>query len=66
MKKSTVIILLAIGLVPVFPVGLDNNRVSLLQWLWRHTVWGPDFDMVPEENYLIAFETAYGDNDDEE
>jgi len=45
---------------------LDNNRISLLGWLYNHTIWGPDFDMVPEEDYLVAFEKAYGVSNDEE
>lgn len=60
MKASIVITLLAVGLVPVFPVGLDNKRKSFIGWLYDHTIFNPaNFDMVPEEDYLTAFEDAY-------
>lgn len=67
MKKSTtIVILLAAGLAPVFPVGLDNSRTSLLGWLYNHTVLAPaKFDMVPEEDYMTAFEKAYGAGNDQ-
>lgn len=57
-----VVILLAMALVPVFPVGLDSRRKSFLGWLYDHTIWGPEFDMVPEEDYLAALEKAYGND----
>lgn len=63
MKKSTIVILLAIGLVPIFPVGLDETRKSFIGWLYDHTIWGPEFDMVPDEDYLAAFEKAYGEDE---
>jgi len=41
---------------------LDSQRKSFLGWLYDHTVFSPaNFDMVPEEDYLIAFEKAYGE-----
>lgn len=59
MKRSTILILAVGALVPMFPVGLDSKKTSLIGWLWSHTIFGPDFDMVPEEDYLNAFQRHY-------
>lgn len=55
--------LLALGAtamtLPMWRSGLHESLTGW-EWAWHHTGWGPEVTHIPREDYVAAFEKAYG------
>jgi len=55
--------LLALGTVamtlPMWRSGLHEGLTGW-EWAYHHTNWGPEVTHIPKEDYVAAFEKAYG------
>ena len=47
-KASLLIIIGALGLVPVWRCGLREN-LNFYEFILNHTIWGPEVEYIPEE-----------------
>lgn len=50
MSKNLLLILLAASFIPVFRSG-GRGSLNFWEFVWNHTIWGPDVEYIPEEDY---------------
>ena len=47
------------SMLPVYRSGLHEG-ITLPEWAYHHTKWGPRVTHIPEEKYLESFKQRYG------
>jgi hypothetical protein len=49
-RKGVLVALLAGSFVPIWRSGGRKN-MTFWGWIWNHTIFGPEVEYVPEEDY---------------
>jgi hypothetical protein len=49
-KKVWVAAIGVASLIPVFRSG-GREGLNFWEWIWNHTIWGPNVEYIPEEDY---------------
>lgn len=55
MNKKLLLVAAAVSFLPIFRSG-GREGLNFWSWIWNHTIWGPDVEYIPEEDYAKQIE----------
>ena len=58
-QQGIILVVGALSLLPVFRSGLRDG-LNFWEWVYNHTIWGPDVEYIPEEYYVTELCGAGG------